>query len=367
VIFTELRFVLLFIGCWISFFAVPKKMRMATLAFWGMAFYSLFAGWFIAVVLVLTIAALYVVPLVAGLAIVGVLVYVKLTPAIVPLGISYLAFELLHVVIERKRGRLRDLSMGKMLAFVFFMPARAAGPIKRFAPFVTTVEAAESSAENVYAGLIRVLIGLAKKFILADLLALTVDESLYVDSMRHAWMIVIAFSFRIYFDFSAYSDIAIGFAQMLGIRLPENFNWPYLASNIREFWERWHITLSQWVRDYVFTPCGRFLFGTRLRPYPAVIATISYLVTFAIVGAWHGLTPAFVLWGVYHGVLLSAYHVVNTKMPPSITDQAWYHGRPVRLIGMATTFLFVTIGWVPFFLPVARAMNFWMLMFGVKR
>ncbi len=366
-IFTELRFALLFLGCWISFFAVPRKMRMAVLAVWGMAFYALFAGWFLAVALALTIAALYAVPFVAGLAIVGVLVYVKLTPAIVPLGISYLAFELLHVAIERKRGKLRELSLGKMLAFVFFMPARVAGPIKRFVPFVAMVEAAELSAESVYRGFLRVLLGLAKKYILADLLALTVDESLYVDTMRHAWVIVIAYSFRIFFDFSAYSDLAIGFAQMLGIRLPENFNWPYLAANIREFWERWHITLSQWVRDYVFTPCGRFLFGTRLRPYPAVIATISYLFTFAIVGAWHGLTPAFVLWGVYHGALLAAYHVVNLKMPAAITDRAWYHGRPMRLAGIATTFLFVTIGWVPFFLPMAKAMNFWMLMFGVKR
>ncbi len=366
-IFTELRFVLLFAGCWISFFAVPRKMRMAVLAAWGMTFYALFAGWFLAVVLALTLAALYVVPLAAGLAIVGVLVYVKLSPAIVPLGISYLAFELLHVAIERKRGRLRELSLPKMLAFAFFMPARAAGPIKRFAPFVAAVEAAERSAENVYGGLLRVLIGLAKKFVIADLLALTVEESRYVDSMRHAWVIVIAFSFRIFFDFSAYSDIAIGFAQMLGITLPENFNWPYLAANIREFWERWHITLSQWVRDYVFTPCGRLLFRTPLRPYPAVIATISYLITFAIVGAWHGLTPAFVLWGVYHGVLLSAYHVVSIKMPAAITDRAWYHGRPMRFVGMASTFLFVTIGWVPFFLPMTKAMTFWMLMFGVRR
>ncbi|HXQ76700.1 MAG TPA: MBOAT family O-acyltransferase, partial [Gemmatimonadaceae bacterium] len=129
----------------------------------------------------------------------------------------------------------------------------------------------------------------------------------------------------------------------------------------REFWERWHITLSHWVRDYIFTPAGRALFRTRLRPYPAVIATISYLVTFAIVGAWHGLSAGFILWGVYHGLLLAAYNVIRMKVP-RLSDAPWY-----RALAIATTFLFVTIGWVPFFLPLDKAIHMWALMFGAAR
>jgi alginate O-acetyltransferase complex protein AlgI len=209
--------------------------------------------------------------------------------------------------------------------------------------------------------------GLAKKYILADVLALRVAEAAASYSSKHAWSVVFAYSLQIYFDFSAYSDIAIGFARILGIRLPENFNWPYLARNIREFWDRWHITLSHWVRDYVFTPVGRRLFKTKLRPWPAVIASISYLVTFLVVGAWHGLTAGFLIWGAYHGVLLSAYHLVRLKTPVVISDSGWYRSRFTRVASTAFTFLFVTIGWVPFMLPMAEAKKLLALMFGVGR
>src|SRR5207248_9224768 len=168
--------------------------------------------------------------------------------------------------------------------------------------FVAALRDAEPSRANVYAGLLRILLGLAKKFLLADVLVLTVAEQPFVTTGRHAWIIVFAFSLQIFFDFSAYSDIAIGLGWTLGIVLPENFRAPYLAKNIREFWDRWHITLSHWVRDYVFTPRGRTLFRTKLRPWPAAIAAISYLVTFLVVGAWHGLTAGFLIWGAYHGI-----------------------------------------------------------------
>lgn len=358
-IFTELRFVLLFILCWITFFAVPRHWRNATLAAFGIAFYAIFAGPVLGIVLLLALAAYLRAPAVLF---VVVLIVAKLPHAswVVPLGLSYLTFELIHVVIERRRGRIAEMSFGDLLAFVFFAPARIAGPIKRFPQFRASVAEAELSAADVYTGVLRILLGLAKKFILADVLALTVAESDYAASTRQAWMVVLAFGLQLFLDFSAYSDIAIGFARTLGIRLPENFNWPYLAANIREFWERWHITLSQWVRDYIFTPLGRALFGTRLRPHPRIIATISYLVTFGVVGAWHGLEARFVLWGLYHGVLLAIFHVWRQRVPAS-------DARPMRALGIVTTFVFVTIGWVPFFLPLQKATHMWALMFGVAR
>jgi alginate O-acetyltransferase complex protein AlgI len=383
-IFTELRFLLLFAACWGSFFALPRRWRAAVLAFWGAAFYFTYAGPFLAVALVLTALAFFarrsaVVAVVAGAVTIGLLVYYKLTLVadplpgltttptafLVPLGLSYLTFELLHVIVAQRRGRITGMTWPDLLAFVFFAPARMAGPIKRFPAFMAAINAAERSGANVYAGTLRILIGLAKKILIADVVAMIIAERPSPVTASAAWTIVLLYSLRIYFDFSAYSDIAIGFSRTLGIVLPENFRRPYFAENIRQFWDRWHITLSQWVRDYVFTPFGRLLFRSRLRPYPVAIAAISYLVTFATVGAWHGLTAAFLIWGLYHGVLLSLYHIIRQKTPPRVTDHAWYVARPVRLAGVALTFLCVTVGWVPFMLPLPEAGKMLALMFGV--
>jgi alginate O-acetyltransferase complex protein AlgI len=375
-IFTELRFLALFAGCWACFAVVPRSWRSATLAVWGMAFYVLYAGPFLAVAFFLTVLAFAsgrrLIAWVAGLTTVAVLAYFKLAlsarlldSALIPLGLSYLAFELLHVVIERRRGRLAGMTMLELLAFAFFAPARVAGPIKRFPDFTLAVRDAEPSAEDFYFGALRILGGLAKKFILADILSLAAAEVVYIDSPSQAWKVMFAYSLEIYFDFSAYSDIAIGFARILGIRLPENFNRPYFAPNIREFWDRWHITLSHWVRDYVFLPAGRTLFKTRLRPSPIAIATISYLLAFTIVGAWHGLSPSFLLWGIYHGILLSLYNVTRTKMPMSVARHPWYRSPIARGVGIAFTFVLVTIGWVPFMLPLHDASRILALMFGV--
>lgn len=380
-IFTDIRFIALFVACWLCFFAVPPRWRTATLAFWGALFYSLYAGAFLPVVLALTVVTLFserrVVAWTVAATTLGLLGYFKIhteplggsaaassAGIIIPLGFSYLAFELLHVVIERRRGRIAPMSWPDLMAFIFFAPARVAGPIKRFPDFIAAVRAASGSSEQVYAGVVRVLIGLAKKVLVADVLALTVAEHRYASSALHAWTVVVAFAFQIYFDFSAYSDIAIGFARMLGITLPENFSRPYLAVNIREFWDRWHITLSHWVRDYIFLPTGRALFQTRLRSRPLAIAAVSYLLTFLALGAWHGVTAAFLAWGAYHGLLLTAHQIVRAKMPARVAGHAFYHSRWVSGVGCVVTFLCVAVGWVPFMTTWARARVLLTLMFG---
>lgn len=383
-IFTDLRFLVLFAACWVCFFALPLGWRSRVLAFWGAVFYLVYAGPFLWVVLVLVGLAHFsgrrLVAWVAGIATVALLAYFKLTlrasplpssaagPAaiLIPLGFSYLAFELLHVVIERRRGRIPNVPLPDLLAFVFFAPARAAGPIKRFPEFTAAVQAASLSSANVYAGVLRLLLGLAKKLLVADVLALTVVQSAWVSSTRQAWTLVVAFSLQIFFDFSAYSDMAIGFARMLGIELPENFRRPYLAGNIREFWERWHITLSHWVRDYVFLPAGSALFRTRLRRWPTSIAVISSLLTFLVVGAWHGAAPGFLVWGLYHGVLLSVFHLVRTRTPAWISDHPLYRSRMAQGLSIAVTFACVTLGWVPFMLPLHEAWKMLALMFGAS-
>jgi alginate O-acetyltransferase complex protein AlgI len=381
-IFTDLRFLFLFVCCWVSFFAVPPAWRSAALAFWGTVFYAAYAGASAVLVVALVVGAAFSnrrrVAWLAGAAICGLLAFFKIAGSsdwlaeigvsgaggwVIPLGFSYLSFELLHVIVERRRGRIASLTLVDLLAYALFLPCRIAGPIRRFPEFTAAVGRAQASPENVYEGLLRILIGLGKKYVIADTLALTAAELGGVTGRMHAWTIVLAYTFRIYFDFSAYSDLAIGFSRMLGITVPENFSYPYLAVNIREFWNRWHITLSHWVRDYVFVPTGRTLFGTFLRPWPGLIATVSYLVTFLVVGAWHGLTGAFLVWGAYHGLLLSAHHVIRSHIPPSISDRAWYQSRLASAVSVAVTFVFVAVGWVPFMTDLTTARRLLVMMF----
>ena len=340
-IFTEVRFVFLVIGCWLSFFAVPRRFRAAVLAAWGIVFYATYAGAFFPLVAELVLAAylvgrgrgdLVLIGIVAllftdfklGLDLMGLSSVSRLraTPGavLIPLGFSFLGFELIHYAIECRRGRVPEASLIDLGAFAFYFPCRIAGPIKRYPAFMKDVAIAENSPRNVYSGVVRVLIGIFKKFVLADVLALTASEVLYAATPLHVWKVTLAYSLQIYLDFSAYSDMAIGTSRILGIAVPENFDWPYLSPNIQEFWKRWHMTLSGWARDYVFTPLGRALFKTRLKSWPTLIAALSYLTTFGLIGAWHGLGPNFLVWGVYHGLLLTGYHIYRKRIPATIVN-----------------------------------------------
>lgn len=285
------------------------------------------------------------------------------TTALLPLGFSFLAFELLHFAVERHRGTVSSASLIDLAAFAFFFPCRVAGPIKRYPEFVAAVSRAEPSIENLYQGGLRILVGLFKKVALADLLGLTAAEIGYVSTPFHAWKVVLAYSLQIYLDFSAYSDIAIGLSRLMGIRVSENFQTPYLAQSIQEFWSRWHISLSSWVRDYVFMGLGRRLFRTPLKSQPRAVATICYLTTFVVLGAWHGLTPGFLAWGAYHGLLLTAYHLYRTWMPVGIATSRLYRSGLTAWVGTALTFFFVTIGWVFFMVDLTKGFNLLRLMF----
>jgi alginate O-acetyltransferase complex protein AlgI len=369
VIFTDLRFAALVAVCWVLFFLAPRRFRPVVLAVCGVAFYASFAGQYLPLTLWLILGA-YLLGTGRGpwaLAIVVIVLFVKfklgfdasglswpgpiLSPRaalIVPLGFSFLVFELLHFVIERQRGHLADATFPWFAAFTLYFPARVAGPIKRYPQFAEAVAAASPSFANIYYGLLRILAGLVKKTVFADVLGLTAAELIYVETPAHAWRVVLAYSFQIYLDFSAYSDIAIGVSRVFGITIPENFRWPYLSPSVQEFWNRWHISLSSWARDYVFTPLGHVLFKTRLRRSAATIAAVSYLVTFLLIGAWHGLTATFLVWGLYHGLLLTAYYIYRKRVPRAVASSRFYASRPAHAAGVALTFVLVTIGWVPF-------------------
>ena len=385
-IFTEIRFILLVAACWVSFFGVPRRYRAHALAFWGVVFYGLYAGRYLPLVAALVLGVhLLSKPRSAWMAVAGVaafLAYVKFgvvgfgvtamgitggsgAAALIPLGVSFLAFELMHFAIERRRGRLGDASLIDLAAFAFFFPCRVAGPIKRFGDFTAAVARAEASLDDVYAGVLRILMGLVKKVVIADVLALTVAEVGYAATPAHVWKIVLAYSLQIFFDFSAYSDIAIGVSRVLGVTVPENFRWPYLSPNIQEFWSRWHITLSWWVRDYVFLPMGHAMFRSRLRGDPLVIAATSYLVSFLIFGAWPGLMVNYLVWGAYHGVLLTGYQVARVRMPQALTTSRLYRSPVASTAGAAITFAFVSVGWVPFMTNLPDAWRLLRIMFAV--
>jgi alginate O-acetyltransferase complex protein AlgI len=220
-----------------------------------------------------------------------------------PLGVSYFAFKLMHYVIERQRGNFPAHTLGDFLCFVFLMPIFTAGPIERFEHFLTSREDAFHVDQLVEGGL-RIAAGIVKKFFVGVLVAeaiqritggdvLTLIEHLHRVSPQVVWAYLFLTLLYIYLDFSAYSDIAIGASRLFGLRIMENFNLPFIATDLRKYWLRWHMTLALWCRTYIYMA----IVGVTRNPYWAVIAA------FVVMGVWHAGWPLqWVLWGVWHGV-----------------------------------------------------------------
>jgi D-alanyl-lipoteichoic acid acyltransferase DltB (MBOAT superfamily) len=170
------------------------------------------------------------------------------------------------------------------------------------------------------------------------------------------WLFLLALAGRIYYDFSGYTDIALGLAMMMGIKLPPNFNGPYGASNIRDFWQRWHMSLSFWIRDYIYIPLGGSQHGLPRR-------ILSGILAFALCGLWHGASWNFLFWGLYHGLGL-AINTVYRKLP--WLSPLWKLYDKYPLTARLTTFLFVVFGWLPFFYPLDKAWSMFLMLFQFK-
>lgn len=279
---------------------------------------------------------------------------------VAPLAISFFTFELVHYLYDIHRGREPVRNPLDFAIFIFFFPSFAAGPIKRYEQFVPALEHGLSSVSiaDVQAGLMRVGVGFFKKVVIADNLSPAIDfwDDRFADlATMDRWLVFAAIAARILLDFSGYSDIAIGLARMMGIRLPENFNWPYLATSLQDFWRRWHISLSSWIRDYVYIPLG----GSR-RSLPRTM--LNGLIAFALCGLWHGPAWHFILWGLYHGAGL----VVSANYPrlPGRSG-LWLQTAMRRLpwLGRGLTLAFVSVGWLYFFYPVDEASSMLILLF----
>ncbi len=270
------------------------------------------------------------------------------------LGFSYIAFRLLHTIRDRQSGRLPSVTLGEYVNYVVFFPSFTAGPIDRIERFVKDLRKPLPLANEdwIDAGT-RFFVGLFKKFVLADLLAVISLSDVLVSQVKTAgwmWVFLYAYAFRIYLDFSGYTDIAIGMGRLTGIRLPENFAAPYLKPNLTQFWNSWHMTLTQWFRSYFFNPLTRAMRSAKV-PFPAwSIILVTQVATMILIGLWHGVTAGFVLWGLWHGLGLFIQNrwseFVRNRLP------AWSQTRAAQTamnaLGVFLTFNYVALGWLFF-------------------
>jgi alginate O-acetyltransferase complex protein AlgI len=268
---------------------------------------------------------------------------------VLPIGISFFTFQQIAYLSDSARGEVRDYSLVNYTLFVTFFPHLIAGPIvhhREMMPQFAQPPVVRLQPANLALGLSLFTIGLFKKTVLADVTATWADPTFdaatagFVPDPAQAWIAALAFTFQLYFDFSGYSDMAIGLARMFNIILPLNFYSPYKAVNIIEFWRRWHMTLSRFLRDYLYVPLGGNRKGT-LRRYGNLLAVM------ALGGLWHGAAWTFVVWGTLHGMMLMANHGWHALrraagIPPR---PDW---RAARGVAIAMTFVFVVCAWVFF-------------------
>jgi alginate O-acetyltransferase complex protein AlgI len=259
-----------------------------------------------------------------------------LAPVHLPIGISFFTFHALSYVIDVYRADARgQKSFIRVALYVTLFPQLIAGPILRFHQVADQFVRRQVNLPLFAAGIRRFLVGFGKKVLIANTLAVPADAIFGVDpgtlSSGAAWLGVICYTLQIYFDFSGYSDMAIGLGKMFGFRFPENFDYPYISRSIKEFWRRWHISLSTWFRDYLYIPLG----GNRVSPLRNYL---NLVIVFFLCGLWHGASWTFVIWGLYHGVFLIIERPVVSR---------WFERQP-RFLSHVYALSVVIIGWVFF-------------------
>lgn len=255
---------------------------------------------------------------------------------VLPLGISFFTFQQMSLLwdVYRSKEPQRN-SFSDIALYISLFPQLIAGPIVRYNDIVSQMKNRTESIALFRSGIQRFLVGLFKKIILAnscgEMAAIVMDSPIDNISTSIAWLGIVAYSFQIYFDFSGYSDMAIGLGRMFGFSILENFNFPYISQSIQEFWRRWHISLSSWFRDYVYIPLG----GNRKGGYATYV---NLTVVFLLTGIWHGATWSFVVWGLFHGLFLIIEKIGFAKILKKLP----------QVVRWAYTILIVMLGWVLF-------------------
>ena len=265
---------------------------------------------------------------------------------ILPIGISFITFQKIAFLVDAHRGLVRNFTLLNYAFFVTFFPQLIAGPITHHSEIMPQIGPAQKRdfAADLAVGISIFVVGLFKKVVIADSLAVYADAGYAMVKAGHpldsasAWVTVLCYSFQLYYDFSGYSDMAVGLARMFGFRLPVNFYSPYKASSIIDFWRRWHITLSRFLRDYLYIPIG----GNRRGP---VRRYLNLGIVMLLGGLWHGANWTFVIWGGVHGLMLAVNHAWRA-LP--FSNSAVFKSRPMERFAVLVTFLAVTLAWVPF-------------------
>lgn len=221
-----------------------------------------------------------------------------------PIGISFYVFQIMSYLIDVYRKEVPSQKNFCLLAmYISLFPQLVAGPIVRYQTVLEDINSRSLSFDNIYYGTKRFIVGLAKKILIADNMGFIADtvfnSPVHTVPTVFAWVGILAYALQIYYDFSGYSDMAIGIGRIFNFKFLENFNYPYCSKSIQEFWRRWHISLSSWLRDYLYIPLGGNRKGKRR-------AVINSCIVFALCGLWHGATWNFVVWGLFHGLLLLA-------------------------------------------------------------
>ncbi|MBX3214916.1 MAG: MBOAT family protein [Labilithrix sp.] len=376
--FSSLLFLTAFLPAYVALYWLsPRFMRNATLLALSIAFYAWGAPWFLPVLLALgvvdyylalaidarrgTRAARWIVTFAVAMHL-SVLAYFKYsnffvgevdsllmklglvtaspfhwTHVTLPIGVSFLTFEEISYVVDVYRGDAKpSKSIPQYLLFLMLFPHSIAGPIFRWKDLEGQLRSRNESLDDVVAGLTRFVWGLAKKILIADAAAVTADAAFSHGpteiSVGVAWLGALAYAIQIFYDFSGYSDMALGLGRIAGFRFKENFNDPYSSASITEFWTRWHMSLSSWLRDYLYIPLGGNRHGERR-------TRINVLLVFTLSGLWHGASWTFVLWGLYHGLL--------NLFERTTLGRRWRDLTP-RWFAIPFTFGLVVIGWVFF-------------------
>lgn len=260
--------------------------------------------------------------------------HIALAKILLPIGISFFSFQSVTYTLDTYRGINQPLRrLSDYMVYIIMFPQLVAGPIVRYCDVQEQLLHRETRASECLQGLYRFVIGLCKKVLVADVLGAQVDITLGGDlallDSGTAWVAIIAYTMQLYFDFSGYSDMAIGLGRVMGFRFPENFDNPYNSTSITEFWRRWHITLGAFMRNYLYIPLGGNRKGTG-RTY------FNLWIVFLLSGLWHGASWNFVIWGAYHGLFL-------------VIERRWFHsGRGRHPLMALPTFLIAVVGWVFF-------------------
>ena len=267
----------------------------------------------------------------------GQYINIKFSPLslLIPLGLSYITFQQISYIVDIYRDSETNINFLDYCLYILFFPKIISGPIIQFKDVKSNFKFREYTDDSMNDGIYRFAIGLGKKIIIASTLQNVVDKIFALDPntlpMSLAWLGIIAYTMQIYFDFSGYTDMAIGIAEMFCFNLPENFNKPYLSKSIGEFWRRWHITLSNFLRDYIYIPLG----GNKVSRSRMLINT---MIVFSLSGLWHGANFTFIIWGFYHGfcVIIEklGFKKFLNKLPNALSQ--------------TITFIIVSIGWVFF-------------------